>query len=260
MNNIDDMPFDDLLKLFEQKNYLIKNGNLPALLDLKKLYPDLFLEKKEKELTKLISDIDTIMVMPHIKEKMLEDKKRRLIPVDLDQWKIGMLHEVLQRYETIYFSSIHDVSRALVKESLIICKQGCEQENGENKIDFFPLIGLLINEILNKAPKEKRARHLEGSVFKLRGRKSDDIKPIIIKENNRFYNSKDVIQIKNRLQHLLKETMFKFDSRKGFYTDLIFFCLIEVSDFIGILMPAFGYADATKKDMITNQILRYISI
>jgi len=224
------MGINDLLKLYEKKNFLMQEGNLSELIELKKFCPELFIKEKEIEFVQLIDTTKYLSEMPHFKAVLREDKKRRLIPIDYEQWQIGMLVETLNRHEKISYTHIHDVSRDLVKEAIVTCRSICnEQENNSSFTKIFPLLGLLINEILILFPQEKREHRLKLAMFKMKGKETEISQYSLLKD-----------QIRNSFNSMLKKVILKFDQRKEFYNDSLFFCLIEVSDFIGLLIQSMG--------------------
>lgn len=240
--NFDEMSVTDLLSYYNKKNLLIQDGNLLELIELKKFCPDLLVKEKEIEVNQLVDTTKYLTDTPHFKALLREEKKRRLIPIDYEQWQIGALIETLNRYEKISYINIHDVSRELVKEAIVTCRTICnEQENHSSLSKIFPLLGLLINEILILFPPEKREHKLKLAIFKMRGKELErsDLKETETETEVSQYSLLRE-QVRNSFTSMLKKIILKFDQRKEFYNDLCFFCLIEVADFIGLLIPSMG--------------------
>ena len=55
-------------------------------------------------------------------------------------------------------------------------------------------------------------------------------------------------KIKERFYVVVKTFLNKVDQRKDFFTDAVFFCLLEVSDFTFLLAPHIGCANLDAND------------
>jgi hypothetical protein len=52
----------------------------------------------------------------------------------------------------------------------------------------------------------------------------------------------------------------KFDQREGFYSDALFFCLMETAEYIGLLIPNIGINEGENKNITISKIQKNISI
>jgi len=258
--SLDEIGINDFLELYKKKNILIQESNLMELINLKKTYPDLFVEEKEKEICQLIETTKYLTEMPHFKAMLHEEKKRKLISIDDKEWQIGRLTEILDQHKKISYVNIHDISRALVKEAIVICQSICDvQINNSCLTEIFPLLSLLISEILIMLPKEKREHRLKLAMFKMRGK---ELEKSALKEIDTEISPNSLL--KNKLRDsftgILKEIILKFDQRKEFYNDLLFFCLIEVAEFIGLLVPSIGGCNEHETTLVISKVEKNILI
>jgi hypothetical protein len=113
----DDIGFNELLALYAAKDTYIREANLYELINLKHSYPDLFDLKKEIEVYELLDKTKYLIETPHFQAMLYEDKKRKLIPLDHNEWQVGGLAKLLQQHTKITYSHIHAVSHESCKRS-----------------------------------------------------------------------------------------------------------------------------------------------
>ncbi|MHB1948724.1 MAG: hypothetical protein ACYCQI_11505 [Gammaproteobacteria bacterium] len=214
---LDEIGINDLLNFYKKKNLLIQEGNLLELIELKKLCPDLFIKEKEIEIDQLIDTTKYLIEMPHFKDLLREEKKRRLISVDFDEWYIGALAETLSRYEKVEYANINQVSRALVKEAIAKCQLIHQKQNTINVPDIFPYLSYLINEILNYFPDDKKELMFYRAMFKINGNVDIDSESInnfkqkLEDENNPISNCLKVEdQIRNEFEQMINTRLWPF--------------------------------------------------
>ncbi len=258
--SLDEIGINDLLELYKKKHTLIQESNLTELINLKKIYPELFVEEKEKEVNQLIETTNFLTQMPHFKAMLHEEKKRKLISIDDKDWQRGRLTEILNQHKKISYVNIHNISRSLVKEAIVICLSICnEKAKNPCLIEIFPLLGQLISEILIMLPKEKREHRLKLAMFKMRGKEVEKSKLNEIEtEISPYYLLRN--KVRDSFAAILKDIILKFDQRKEFHNDLLFFCLIEVAEFIGLLIPSIGGCNEDETTSVINKVEKNILI
>lgn len=232
--NLEDLDIADILALYTEKQQLTQEGNFLELLSLKKKYPDLFISEKEQEINKLLEDIKFIISMPDFQEKLLAAKKKNLIVIDYDKWQTGILDKELLKQEKIFSNTIYTVSVALVKEAVSTTFQLFAEKNLINFKNIFPLLGLLLSEILKKFPIERKERMLKVTLFKLSGDENFQQQNFPAQTSLTInYNLKNICKL---YQEMVGKILVKFDMRQEFYMDSVFFLLIECAEFIGKLI------------------------
>lgn len=268
--SLDEIRFNDLMVLYKKKNKMIREGDMLGLISLKNTCPEIFVKKNEMELDRLLTIVNYLREIPHFKAMLEEEKKSRLILVDHDLWRVGILDEVLASYERIYYAQIRFVSRGIVKGAVATCRQIC-QEHGINNASVpqvFPFLGLLLNAIIVSIPKDQRQHKIKVAMFKMYGDKEIDLIKESTHERDAFDEWKKAIpcylkiegNIKDRFQDMMNKVYLKFDQRKGFFSDLKFFCLIEIADFIGLIASNIGCEKEETKYSVLNKVEANITI
>jgi hypothetical protein len=150
----DDIGFDELLALYAAKATYIREANLCELINLKRSYPELFDLKKEIEVYELLDRTKYLIETPHFKAMLREDKKRKLIPLDHNEWQVGGLAKLLEQHTKITYSHIHAVSREAVKEAIVVCRDICEEQEkrGVDISTVFPFLGFFLTDLLIQFP------------------------------------------------------------------------------------------------------------
>ena len=264
----DEMSVNELYELYQKKYAFIKGENLPELISLKKECPEIFMEENEKAFKELVETTEFLMQMPHLQAKMLAEKKKRLVPMDYEQWKIGMVDEKLADLRKIGLDDMLDISRSFVKESIIQCQSICLQYGFDIDISLcFPLLSYLMNEILVQFPLDKRSYQLKASLFKIRGGKENlpanlNVSQVALSEweNEVLKHSAIKADLETQFRATFKKIRMKFNARPGFYEDALFFCLLEVSEFIGLLIPTLGNMNQGRQVLMIKTMMQMISI
>lgn len=78
MTALDDMPFDTVIDLFNQKHDAIKKGNLNYLIKLKQSYPELFIKEKDDQIRSMVQYMKEFQASARYKELEREELKSRL--------------------------------------------------------------------------------------------------------------------------------------------------------------------------------------
>lgn len=257
--SLDQINLNELFKLYAEKNAYVREANLCGLIKLKNSYPDLFNSEKEAEIYQLLETTKYLINTPHFKAMLREDNKKKLIPLDHNQWKLGGLGSMLKQISKVNYSNIHAISREIVKEAIVICRILCEDQ-GKNIIDIstvFPFLGFLLTEILLQFSSEKRDKMFELALFKIRGKEEANVMDdaICVSDEHSEIFLQAECKIKNYFRDMLKIVLDKFDQRDEYYFDSLFFCLMNVAEFIGLLLPNIGIMKSENKYIAINRIL-----
>lgn len=260
MNILEDIPFTELLKLYQLKKESTKSGDLNTLLLLKKKFPDLFTKKTDEEVKILLFYIKTLSADPAFLEIVRQNKKEKFFVLDIPNWKIGMLDDFIHPLKKISFNLLPSLAKILVKEAVAICIQlveECDPPSAQLE-KFFPLLGILLGLIVLQFPQSKHARLLESVRFKLINQKN----PLEISAHPAHADWKS--EIKNYLQlektitnfftEMLNKIKVKFDQRKDFYLDRLSFTLIYISEFVSLLCNDVAKSKDDSKEIVVKRI------
>jgi len=259
MASLDELSLNEVMLLFEEKKNAEKQADLTKLIALKRNYPQLFSKEFENMAYGLIGDVTSLMESRHFKALRREEEKRKFFVVDHDSWKTGKLDEALAKLEVVYYKYIRDIARELVKESVASSLQICQVNDVTAKIDnVFPFLGILISQLLSHFPEEKREKMQARALFKLnQGEEQATVEeelqpswclPLMVFESLQY-----------NLQMLVAKTIKKFDKREGFYSDCLFFCLLEVCEFIGLMSGHVSKSQGQPKKQLIKHIASFIA-
>jgi hypothetical protein len=244
----DDLSIDEVASLYHKKSILLKEANFSELLTLKKNYPELFIKANEDKFHEMMASTHDLLQLPHFQDMLKQDKKKKFLTADQHEWQSGMLDIALGKIQRLTVLNMFIPARAMVKEAvvnfkMIHTKLGYPDDNAT----IFPLLGVLLAEIILQSIPEKRIRNLESGIFKLTGQhykhtpKAHLEVPTLLPE------------IKQVCSNLFKQISSKFDFRPNHYIDSLFFCLVEVSEFIGLLIQNLVHNDLETKGILLTQ-------
>lgn len=253
MRTFDDLGLQEIKSLFSKKKDYIVNNNFEGLMDLKKNYPFLFDPQQEAEFNKLLEYIHGFSNLPHIQHQLREQQKSRLIEVNVDEWNLEEYEKLLITIPVVNVSNIKELSRALVRNSILISKHIFLDIHIDDSNKIFACVGFLLGEILNLIDiEERRLKHLNTIIR-------------MLTKNLSFYNDEEKsssipIEIKQTIKEKFRnqclKLFFKFDKRIEFKNDIIFFCLVEVSEYITLLKPLFSEVNNSRltRKIVANMI------
>jgi len=162
MKTFGDLGLQELKELFAQKKEHIASNDLIGLMDLKKNYAFLFDPEQEAEYNKLLDYIHAFSNLLHIQYQLREQQKSRLIEVNVDEWDLEEYERLLIKTPVINISNIKELSRALVRNSIIISKRIFSEMHIDDRDSAFACIGFLLGEILSFIDiDETRLKHLD---------------------------------------------------------------------------------------------------
>jgi hypothetical protein len=252
MKTFGDLGLAEIKKLFSQKKEYLINSNFEGLISLKKNYPFLFDSQQEAEYHQLLEYINVFSSLPHIQHQLREEKKSRLIEVNVDKWNLEEYEELLKTASFVNVSNIKEFSRALVRNSILISSHIFSEIHNTEKDTVFASMGFLLAEILNSIDVETRLKHVGRIIHLLIGNlkfSSDEEK-----SSNISISIKKIMKEKFRDQFL--KLFLKFDKRLDFQKDTVFFCLVAITEYISLIKILFTEADNMNilKEILANMI------
>lgn len=256
MPSMDELGLNEVMSLFQEKKQAERQGDLLKLIALKKDYPQLFSKEFESMAYSLLDDMTMLMESRHFKMLRKEEEKRKFFVVDHGSWKTGRLDQALNKLEVIYYNYIKDISRDLVKEAVAASLKICLNNHIDAEIEAVcPLLGTLISQLLTSFPAEKREKMQERALFKLNLGIPSTLGWDSHVGDTLSLPATVVEAIQCHFHDLVRKTVKKFDKRDGFYTDCLFFCLLEVCEFVGQLTSHM----ATSKDTTKKALIKHIT-
>lgn len=248
--SLDNIGLDQLKKFISLKHTLLQAGDLIGLLELKKQCPGLFIDSEQKEISKLFDDIRSIS--PFLNEKRKLEEQKKWFAVDIQEWKLGVLDDALQHYHHLKYKQIHVISRLLVKESIAGCLAVCSAEIS----DIFPFLSLLLIEILLHFPEDQHDKMIERIFFKISGH--PEFIPALSAKGRQWQKQirfdSHYAAIRECMKENIIKILVKFDARKGFYSDLLFFLLIETAAFIGLMTSNIGRGSEESQQEVIEKL------
>ena len=272
MGILDDLPFEEVVKLYQLKNELTKSADLTRLIQLKKDFGELFIKENEDKMNEVLFYIQKLSNDPHFQHLLKQEKKEKFVVLDIHQWQIGMVDHFINQHAKINLSILRQVIRLMVKEAVIISIKACQEHSiSDASVEkVFPFLGLLLGKILFDCPEIKRKKIWECMDFKLRENEIKDFSDPL-KSNNEFsetylewrLNVKCYSQIEDNINQQLivlwDKIKIKFDQRKEFYTDRIYFSLVYAAEFIGLMSRDIAKMKGDSREDIINRIYKHLA-
>jgi hypothetical protein len=261
MNEMESNKLDinTLIALYKKKHDMLAEGDLSALIALKKSLPELFVKENEDQLNDLVSTVNFLMETPHFQEMIKQDKKNKLVTLDYHNWTCDSIKNELEKILLVSIKNVFFISRAFVQSFLIKCLSICRDELNNTTIHMdivFPFLALLVSKIITLFPQPRQQKMIESALFKL---KIDHAMSIDSDKVSAWKTSVSYCHIEKTINPIIQDmidmTTMKFDQRKSFYQDALFFFLINVSEYIGLLLPNIDSNTAGVASMLIIELL-----
>lgn len=86
MKSLDDMPVNDLIRLYYEKHHALRHGHIEKLILLKKEYPELFTAEKDQKIRRMIQSVKKFQASNRYKALQQQALRKKLSVISNDSY------------------------------------------------------------------------------------------------------------------------------------------------------------------------------